>query len=112
MDGRRDLLVKFGFTLQPYVLLVGSAHNIRQSFVVLDDLRWPVSPPLKAMDVCFKLFFVLRAAYPVECRHIWLLIQQCVYAHESVDDYKDCRGLKSFIACHVKDFHRFSVTPQ
>ncbi|XP_034234972.1 uncharacterized protein LOC117641606 [Thrips palmi] len=108
VSSRRNVLNKYGHTLQPFVLLVGSPHNIRQSFVMLDDLRWPVSPPLKAVDVCFKLFFVLRAGYPVESRHIWLYIQHCVYSHESSDDYKGCRGLKSFLASHFKSFKRCS----
>lgn len=69
-----------------------------------------MSPPLKALDVCFKLFFVLRADFPVESRHIWLFIQRCVYSHEAPDDFKQCRGLKSFLASHLKAYERFSQT--
>lgn len=42
--------------------------EIHQSFVVLDIRKYfEVDTPLKAIDICFKIFHALHIQYPPEC---------------------------------------------
>lgn len=86
---------------------MGPAARIRQSIIVLDNLIWNCSSPIQAVDSLFKVFFVLNCSYPVESRHLWLFIQQCIYSINTSNDYKDCVGLKSYLAAYVKDCKSF-----
>ena len=107
IEARKTLLFKFGHTLQPVVVLVGPASNIRQSLVVLDKQRWECGSPLLALDACFKVIFALNSLYPAEARHMWLLIQRCVYELETDFDFKNDAGLKSYVSSYIGDCKNF-----
>ena len=34
---------------------------------------------LRALDVCFKAFYVFELEFPIDSRHIWLIIQRSIY---------------------------------
>lgn len=105
---RSEQLAHFKLTLQPFVVLVGpSLENIQSFIVVVDNVEWRANSLLHAVDICFKLFFSLGAAYPHESRHIWLFIQKCVYKFSTESDFTKDSYLKSFLACHIKDFETF-----
>ncbi|XP_064630382.1 uncharacterized protein LOC135489123 isoform X3 [Lineus longissimus] len=65
-------------SVQPFILALGDRHNPSQSFVVVE--RNAVEQPslLKAVDCCFKLFFVLDIAYPASCHIVWEFLQDLV----------------------------------
>jgi len=48
------------------------------AYVVVDSATSKVSSPLKAVNICFKVFHVFNASYPAES-HTWLLLQKAVY---------------------------------
>jgi len=75
---RREKLGSFSVRLQPVVVVVGSLELPTAAYVVVDSTMWKVTSPLKAVDVCFKCFHVLHAAYPAES-NVWLLLQKAVY---------------------------------
>ena len=75
--------------LQPFVIVVGpTLESIQASYINLDRILYKVESPLKAVDVCYKIFHALNAKYPPECEQVWLLIQQNLYNYESEYDKK------------------------
>lgn len=50
-----------------------------QSFVIVDGLAIEASSLLKAVDICFKAFFVLDVCYPKQCHTTWEFIQKFFY---------------------------------
>lgn len=86
--------------LQPYVLVLGqSPSNVSQCFVVTNDVIYEVDTLLKAVDTCFKLFFVLNAQYPSVSVEPWLFLQKAVYKIDTPYDTTSSRLLEllSFI---------------
>ncbi|KAL0116378.1 hypothetical protein PUN28_009772 [Cardiocondyla obscurior] len=78
---RQEKLAQYGCDLQPLVVLVGpDLQNISQNFVVLGLKNYyEVETPLKAIDVCFKVFHALHLLYPLESAQIWQFIQRAAY---------------------------------
>ncbi|KAK3922334.1 Oocyte zinc finger protein [Frankliniella fusca] len=87
VDAKKNVLRKFKFTLQPLPVFLGPLGNIRQSFIVLDGMRWEVPSPFDAVSGCFKLAFGLGTNYPVEARHIWLFLQKTLYNISTKQDF-------------------------
>lgn len=66
--------------MQPFLLLVGGNYRSIQSvFIVIDSVRYQANSVLKGLDLLFKIFHVLNAAYPKASEHIWTIIQKCIY---------------------------------
>lgn len=82
----------FGLTVQPYILIVGSifqngnASDHIQSFVVINDTKYELETPLKAVDVCFKAFFTLNYKYPFEGEQVWTFIQKYFFEINTYND--------------------------
>ncbi|XP_034935764.1 uncharacterized protein [Chelonus insularis] len=66
-------------TLQPFVVIIGLLDNIESSFVVINDQRYVLPTPLKAIDTCFKIIHALNATYSVECEHVWEFLEKYIY---------------------------------
>lgn len=76
-ERRKRECEQHGITWQPQVLVLGpDALHIEQVFVLMNDVVFPISSTVKAVDICFKLFQVFNIEYPVECRLAWLCIQR------------------------------------
>jgi len=54
-------------------------QSIRTFYVRIDQNFWCFDCPLKALEVCFKSYFVFHRSYPKECHDIWLVIQQSLF---------------------------------
>lgn len=67
--------LKFGLTLQPYIVIVGST----EIFTVVNNIYFKLETPLKALDICFKTFFSLNIHYPAESEQVWFFIQKYFY---------------------------------
>lgn len=76
---RRDLLAKHNSTVQPFLVCIGTLDNITEAYCVINDIKYQVQTPLKALEITFKLFHSMDAKYPVESFHVWLFIQQYVF---------------------------------
>lgn len=79
MARRQEKYEQYGLTAQPVPIWVGSFQNIDASYVNINDQIYKVESPVKAIDVCFKLYFALEAKYPPEATLPWLLIQKGIY---------------------------------
>ncbi|XP_064636949.1 uncharacterized protein LOC135493501 [Lineus longissimus] len=65
--------------VQPFILALGDRHKPTQSFVIVERNAVEQTSLLKAVDCCFKLFFVLDIAYPASCHIVWEFLQDLVY---------------------------------
>ena len=67
-------------TRQPQVLAVGdSILGARDFYVLYEDVVYEVDSLIKAVDICFKLFFVFNAEYPAEATDVWIFLQKGVF---------------------------------
>lgn len=57
-----------------------------QSFVIINDTKYKLETPLKAVDICFKSFFTLNYKYPLEGEQIWTFIQKYFYEIDTNSD--------------------------
>jgi len=67
-------------TLQPLIIFVEcDASLVNEYYVCIDNTLYKVESALKAVEICYKCFFVLHVCYPKESEQVWLLIQRCLY---------------------------------
>lgn len=84
---RDEKLSFYGLTRQPVVILVGpSLKEIEVVYVVVDNIWYNFQSPLKAVDVCFKIFFTCNLEYPKEGEHLWLFLQKEAYCIKTPND--------------------------
>jgi hypothetical protein len=85
-------------TWQPQILLLGSdAFNIDQCLVLMTDTVFQCESLIKAVDVCFKSFFVFNLRYPAQATDSWLFIQQGLYGIHTENDKVSAR-LRELVA--------------
>lgn len=86
MTLREQKYVSFGLTAQPLPVIVGEFHNIQNCFVCIDSIRYNIDTPLKAIDLCFKVYHTLNAQYPKEAEPIWTFLQLYIYEIKTLND--------------------------
>lgn len=66
---------------QPFVLLLGerSSPSTGRAYVIVEGRAILSESLLKAVDSCFKVFYVLGLHYPKQCATTWEFIQKVVY---------------------------------
>lgn len=76
--------------LQPYVVVCGSLTHTESTFVVLKkNVKYKVESTIKAVDLCFKIFFVLRLKYSLGCQYAW------AFFHENIHDVKGSKRISA-----------------
>lgn len=95
MEKRVDECKQRGITRQPQVLVLRDDQLGRlgrsNAFVIIENLTYPIDSVVKAIDVCFKAFFVFNAEYPKEALDPWTFIQKGVYDIVTVYDEESAR---------------------
>lgn len=77
-----DYMFKKGLTVQPYIILIGpTLSNITGSFVIVNNYEYKCMSVIDALDFCFKMYQILDAKYPVQCSHLWYLLQWQLYKY-------------------------------
>ncbi|XP_011858711.1 PREDICTED: uncharacterized protein LOC105556239 [Vollenhovia emeryi] len=72
---------------QPFVIIVGAdIDSILHSYVSVNDILYKFESPLRALEVSFKIFFVLNADYSIDSHPLWLLLQKAVYGINTKHD--------------------------
>ncbi|XP_016661383.1 uncharacterized protein LOC100571824 isoform X2 [Acyrthosiphon pisum] len=80
IDKRQSKYSQYGATIQPYIIFVGKdLSSIDSSYIRVNKKLWCFDCPLKALEICFKSYFVFNCAYPAECYDSWLVIQQYLF---------------------------------
>jgi hypothetical protein len=84
---RREKFIGLGYTLQPFIIIVGpTLNNILNYFVVIDDTFYQLNSIIDSVDCCFKTIITFNAEYPVECKVIWHFIQKGLFKLETPFD--------------------------
>ena len=64
-----------------YVVLQGPLDNL-QSYVVVESVRYSVSNPVRALDICFKIIKSLGCAFSHDSKLAWIYVEKFVYGIE------------------------------
>ncbi|XP_052120405.1 uncharacterized protein LOC127748901 [Frankliniella occidentalis] len=107
-EERKLRLLKYKYSVQPVPVFLGNLGSIRQCFIVMDETRWEVSDAFEAFMGCFHIAFGLGVQFPTEAKHIWVFLQKTLFNIDTASDYKNDRGLRSFIANRLKEYNLFT----
>lgn len=66
----------------PFILVIGARENPHQVFEIIDGQGLEQPNLLKAVDVCFKLFYILDIHHPWQCYITWEFVQKVLYGIE------------------------------
>ncbi|KAF2902500.1 hypothetical protein ILUMI_03687, partial [Ignelater luminosus] len=89
LEGRKNTLYKNNSTLQPFFLCVGELHS-SSSYVVIDDVKYQVDDPVKALDITFKCFHTLNLKYPLESARVAVYTETCLWDRYSGGQPQQC----------------------
>lgn len=81
-------------TFQPSLLIIG---ELEQICVIYDEIYYKTDSILSALDICFKLFFVLNLKYSPQSAQVWQFIQKYFF-EISVDGEKCFTQISSLIS--------------
>lgn len=84
----KQLALKNNHTIQPYIIIVGRLKKIKEVYVCVDETLYTVESVLEGIKICFQAFFVFHLEYPIDSRHLWLLIQKGIYGINTKNDAK------------------------
>jgi hypothetical protein len=79
LDERKRKYLRYGLTLQPFIIIVGNIENVKACKVVIDSVSYETASALDAVDITFKVFQATNACYQEEASQIWLFIQRAFY---------------------------------
>lgn len=81
LEERRNTLKNKKRQLQPLVVAIGKTWgDVTSAYVYIDEPLYRLNNILDAVHLCFKSFFAFDLRYPLECEHVWLLIQKGIYS--------------------------------
>nr|XP_054773598.1 uncharacterized protein LOC129281710 [Lytechinus pictus] len=84
---------------QPFIIILYSESVLQpsQCFVVLERHALPQPSLLKAVDLCYKVHFVMDLNYQVDCRAVWKFIE-AIYQQPDVSPQKENSQVRQFRA--------------
>jgi hypothetical protein len=84
---------------QPYVIVIGESYEkINQCFCISDGIRYKAQSFIHALDLCFKLFYVLRLEYPTPSFFVWVFLEKFIY------DMSETKKISSNVNILVRQF--------
>ncbi|CAB4005636.1 Hypothetical predicted protein [Paramuricea clavata] len=66
----------------PFILAIDARESPNQVFVAVDRQGLEQPSLVKAVDVCFELFYILDVHYPWQCGVTWEFIQKVLFGIE------------------------------
>ncbi|KAJ8672423.1 hypothetical protein QAD02_003682 [Eretmocerus hayati] len=66
----------------PYIVYCGEFHNLKCCHVIVSDTVYDSVFAVEAVDFLFKLFFVIKLAWPPACKQIWSFLMKWSYKIE------------------------------
>lgn len=82
-----DSKVKDQSCVAPFISLIGSLEAPNYFMVDFENISYKLFSFARAVDVCFKAYFVFNIAFPEACNAIWDFINQQFY-HLTDTGYK------------------------
>ncbi|KAB0803170.1 hypothetical protein PPYR_00140 [Photinus pyralis] len=77
IETREKKLLAYGFPMQPFGAVVGIEE--KQFCIVLYGKKFVVNSSIRVLELLYKVIHALNLEYPIECKHIWLFIQEIVF---------------------------------
>jgi hypothetical protein len=94
-----------GERTQPFILAIGEKFKPHQTFVILEDKCIETNSLLKAVDLCYKLFYILNLQFPPYCQNVWHFFNATFYQCDSNKQLPSCVvELKNrlFVSAHAE----------
>lgn len=67
---------RMNLTVQPYIITVGDEFkSVEEVYIRVDEYQYKVASVLKAVELIGKIYLTFDVSYPLECEHLWYLIQ-------------------------------------
>lgn len=92
---------KYGLTLQPSIVVVGTIDAIEKVFIVANNIKLECQSFLRAIDSVFKFYMVMDCHYNAECQQVWEFLQIYLYNIKTKHDKKQ--------KCVLNLIHEFNV---
>lgn len=87
LSRRRERILARGEHEQPLAVIVGSTlETIEECYVCINDVRYQVPSPLKALEITFKSFYAFQLDYPKDALYPWMVIQNRLYGIQGESD--------------------------
>jgi hypothetical protein len=61
---------------QPHLIIIGDPLNVAQIYISFYEEKTEIQSLRKAVDLCFKLYFVFNTEFPEESHHNWTFTQR------------------------------------
>lgn len=71
--------VKRESSVTPYISIIGSLTEPKQIMIDFENITYTVFTLEKAIDICFKAYYLFELEYPPACRHMWQFINKQFY---------------------------------
>lgn len=71
-----DSRVKEESCVAPYISLIGTIFEPQYLLVDFENITYKIFDFARALDVCFKAYYVFNIAYPDKCADMWDFINQ------------------------------------
>lgn len=71
-----DSKVKEESCVAPYISLIGTIFEPKYFLVDFENITYKIFDFARALDVCFKAYYVFNIAYPDKCADMWDFINQ------------------------------------
>jgi len=66
--------------LQPFLLVEGPTYSdINKIYIIINEVKYEYDNCLKASDIFFKIFHVMRIKYPAQSEHIYEAIEVMIF---------------------------------
>lgn len=76
---KNQTALRTGERLQPYMVFEETDSKVTNFYVIFNKVYYKVESALKAIDICFKSFFVFNLHYTPQCEQIWYFMQTFIY---------------------------------
>lgn len=82
----------------PFLLVQKSLFDVKEIFVVVDQIIYKTDTVAAALALCFKIHQVFNLKYSTKCRNFWLFVQTILFEINLKEDYvgNSLRSIKSF----------------
>lgn len=116
-----DSRVEAESSVPPFISLIGSLLQPRVFMVDFENITYKFYSFAKALDVCFKAYFVFNLAHPEACDHFWYFVNKLFYkltvsgdktkppALDALLDEINCKLALHFTNYGKIDFNMFDI---
>ena len=80
IEADKNACIKHNIPRQPHVMIMGDTLIAASHYyVVFDDHMYQMDSLIKAVDICFKVFFIFNLEYPTACADMWVIFQKSFF---------------------------------